>query len=242
MILRDKKTLIALVGLGLSALVVFKQNQTQYLKSEEKSMDTQNAIKQKVSEQSSPLVQAVTTSKVEEVIEKPVIQKITLNKEILVEALNTLGEFKNLKLKVFKSEQEQHARSQMLKNKQVLQGLGNMLLAADTSSEDSTAAIDFLLEAYTDGDRDASWQSILAVLQDGQIENESLPLPFREKLAGNKGELMYHLSAIAPDSSAIIQANLAGPISEKIWQNVKSKQSENYKISYQEKLTHEQGR
>jgi hypothetical protein len=232
-----KITTIMALGVTLLALYQLKINEKE--KISEVSLE-QNS-KTKTSD-----VNFQASSKAESALSNNQDNNLTQNVNYSPSKLNfekietPLKLIKEINEKVFLSDDEKKIREQMINDKELIQSLGLLLRSPEHSNnEDHFAAVDLLLEAYESGDREASWQEIVSVVRDPQIENGSISMEQFEILAGNKGELMYELSALAPGAEELITKNLPGPVSQKIWENVKVKQIENLTISNREKLEFE---
>ena len=112
-------------------------------------------------------------------------------------------------------------------------------VAAKELEKDQDSAVDFLLAALKEGDRDFAESTILNVIKDAQVENSALQMDQREVLASLKGELLFHGSAIRPASFQNIASILPGPVSLRIWQNVQAKQAQYLEESMVEKVAHD---
>jgi len=104
--------------------------------------------------------------------------------------------------------------------------------------EEQGAAIDFLRSAV---EQDRSGQAIHViseVILDRQVEDEQLSMANRERLAQSKAELMYYAAAHLPDQFSQWAAQMPGPVSQKILENVRIQQAQNIEISNQEVASH----
>lgn len=133
--------------------------------------------------------------------------------------------------KVFMSETEKTLRKSFLNDGRMLMALGEYLKTVSIDTADTEEArnnaTDLLLEAVQTEKSEAAEQALQSVIMDEQIENENLDLEARKSLANTKAEVLYHWSAMDPARSEQIQSWLPGPVSEKIWQNVRQAQNQN---------------
>lgn len=148
-------------------------------------------------------------------------------------------DYKNIHLKTFKTPQEEARQKEILSDYDYIKNLSLYLRStgamknADFKINQDTA-IDLLLESLKIGDAVAARSAILEIARDNQVENQNLELEIRETLAGVKGELIYHATALYPNSFTEIPDLLPGPVSRKIWENVKEKQRLNHSESVTE--------
>jgi len=150
-----------------------------------------------------------------------------------------LKDYIELKAKVFMSDEDKRRRAELLANVDFLRGAGELLKRpAELESEEydkQARAMDLLLEALSSPSKDVAAEVLRSVVEDPQIENEKLDLKTRQALAGVKGEVMYHWSAMDPEGAGRnIPSWLPGPVSRKIWQNVTEMQEENLRESAEE--------
>lgn len=150
-----------------------------------------------------------------------------------------LKDYIELKAKVFMSDEDKRRRAELLANANFLRSAGELLKRpADLESEEfdqQARAMDLLLEALSSPSKYVAAEVLRSVVEDPQIEDEKLDLKTRQALAGVKGEVMYHWSAMDPEGAARnIPSWLPGPVSRKIWQNVIEMQEENLRESAEE--------
>lgn len=141
-----------------------------------------------------------------------------------------LDTFSKLNQKVFLTDEEKAQKAELLRDPNFLRALADRLVEPSidpsvTAGQD--AAVDLLLEAVKGGDKQAAAEALTEVVEDAQVESSALAQPIREQLAGIKGEVLYHWSALDPSQSAHIASRLPGPVSQRIWQNVRNKQASN---------------
>lgn len=149
-----------------------------------------------------------------------------------------LNEYTRIKAKVFLSEEEKEYRRRLLADRSMLEDLGRYLRtpAQTGATEDEaqkSAALDLLFEAF-DTKSEVSEAILRDIVQDKQIENESLDLQTRKSLAGVKAEVLYEWSSRQPAQSETLRSWLPGPVSEKIWKNVQATQQQNVAESMME--------
>lgn len=140
-----------------------------------------------------------------------------------------LKEYELLKTKIFLSEKDKVTKADLLKNADFTQGLQTLLQKAATDDESQraqNAALDFLLEALESSSQEAA-QVLQAIVQDPTIENSDADLASRKSLAGIKAEILFEWSALDPQRAAEMESWLPGPVSQKIWANVREQQENN---------------
>lgn len=147
--------------------------------------------------------------------------------------------FKNLQMKSVMTEAEQNEYSDMLQNADVLHQIGEVLRSRKAFEDPQFAklenvAVDYVIEALKKGNEDAASDAAWDQIRDAQVEDPSIPLGERKILAGIKGEILYHATAIRPDIFQEVEMDLPGPASEKIWQNVQAQHQDNLKDSQSE--------
>ena len=146
------------------------------------------------------------------------------------EYANELSSYAELAAKVLMTEEEKARKNRLLSDAALLRALGLRLTEASvdpsvTASQD--LAVDLLVEALESGDQALASEVMKSVVEDPQVENKLLDRPVRENLAGIKAEVLYHWAAAQPDEAARIERSLPGPVSQKIWENVKSRHESN---------------
>lgn len=149
-----------------------------------------------------------------------------------------LKDYIELKAKVFMSDAEKRRRAELIANADFLRAAGELLkrpAALETEEFDHQArAMDLLFEALQSPSKAVAADVLRSVVEDPQIENEKLDMGTRQALAGAKGEIMYHWSALDPEGARNIPSWLPGPVSRKIWQNVVEMQEQNLRESAEE--------
>jgi len=144
---------------------------------------------------------------------------------------NELAEFKTLKQKVFLTDNEKDQKKNFLRDRHLLESVKNLFKyqAPYQDLEDQQdIAVDLLLEAIkSGGDADTARAVFKELIADSTIEDGKLSPAQRQNLAGVKAEVLYQWSALEPDRAQEIQNTLPGPVSIKIWKNVKAQQQNN---------------
>jgi len=149
---------------------------------------------------------------------------------------NELNHFAQLKAKVLPSPEERAEREALLKDRRLLLSLGQRLAKVPLMAlGEQDVAIDLLVEALQNGDKEAAQEAIGAIVADAQVENTQLSIPVREQLAGIKAEVLYHWTAYEPSQASRVGSLLPGPASRKIWGNVIEAQKNNLAESAQER-------
>ncbi len=136
----------------------------------------------------------------------------------------------DLKKRLFLSEADLAEKNRLLTNTALLRALGLRLTepsVAQSVVESQDAAVDLLVEALKSGDRETASDVLKSVVEDPQIENSAMAPQVREHMAGVKGEIMLRWAALVPEDAANIERSLPGPISKKIWDNVKKRHESN---------------
>jgi hypothetical protein len=177
-------------------------------------------------------------------------QPLVETEKYQIPQIEKLHNFQRIQDKVFQSSEEEILRKSLIKDRSLIEDMGAFLLdprrfakldsvAAKELEKDQDSAVDFLLAALKEGDRDFAESTILNVIKDAQVENSALQMDQREVLASLKGELLFHGSAIRPASFQNIASILPGPVSLRIWQNVQAKQAQYLEESMVEKVAHD---
>ena len=131
--------------------------------------------------------------------------------------------------KAFVTEEEKARRAVAMNDPKFLREIAVVLRSQDldqSTRRQQYQAIDALVASAVAGTAEAQTQ-LRGIVSDKQIEDASLPQPVRENLAGIKAEVLYNWTSRAPAAANDIADSLPGPVSEKIWQNVKDTQSRN---------------
>lgn len=154
-----------------------------------------------------------------------------------------LKSFQQFQNKSVMTNDEEEARLKLLQDADLISQVSGMLrsrLAQKDAQafENQNIAIDLLIEALKEGNEQAATDAIWDQIRDGQVEDSSIPLGERKTLAGIKGELIYHATALRPDSFQDIEMDLPGPVSQKIWKNVQEQHQANLESSQTEADEH----
>ena len=167
----------------------------------------------------------------------------TATKAARFEYQKELDDFAFLKKKALLTEEEKSEKKSLLQNENFLRGLAPLLTriagAPDLDFElHQNMAVDLLFEALQSEKSEVAAQVLQSVIQDASIENAKGDLATRQVLAGIKGEILYHWSALEPTRAGEMQGWLPGPVSQKIWKNVVAAQQSNLGESNRE-ATHQ---
>lgn len=138
--------------------------------------------------------------------------------------------YSKIRQKVLLTDEETAMREKLLRQAELLRALGQRLLEVTENPgvmASQNVAVDLLLDAMDNGDRQVASEALKTVIEDAQVENAGLPRNARENMAGVKAEVMHRWSARAPEEMGYIEGRLPGPVSRKIWQNVLNHQSNN---------------
>ena len=161
-------------------------------------------------------------------ISQPSQPQIQPREQQLQPLVTQLKQLRLIKAKVFRSETEEITMKAFVRNADNLQSLVSLLtdsvsLQATTAAEHQ-AAVDILLEAAKGANTKLAVESILTVIGDKQVEDQSSTKTVRELHAGIKAELMYGAAFIDRQT---IQNYVPGPVTQKIWDNVQMAHAEN---------------
>lgn len=159
--------------------------------------------------------------------EAAVLERPTLPFQNELEALSLIDD------KVFTSDEEKEEFSRWTTNPDFVSALGERLKRpAFTLKEkkDQNLALSLVLKA----ERALALKTVESVVKDAQIEDENRPMEDRKQLAGVKAELIYQWTSMNPEDSQMIVGWLPGPVSQKIWLNVKHMQDSNVALSLEE--------
>jgi hypothetical protein len=154
-----------------------------------------------------------------------------------------LKAFQTLQVKSVLTPAEEAARRKLLQDGDLIAQLGAVLRSRvgqkdPDFTENQNLAIDFLVEALKYGNEQAAVDAIWEQIRDGQIEDTSIPLKERQVLAGIKGEILYHATALKPETFEDVEMDLPGPVSQKIWKNVQEQHQANLEGSLSEADEH----
>jgi hypothetical protein len=141
-----------------------------------------------------------------------------------------LADYAKLKSKVFLNDDDKREKSRLLQDAALMRSLEPLLkkpiVQIGPEQEEQNAAIDFLLEAAMNSSP-AAVDVLRSVIEDRQVENARIDMKSREALAGVKAEILYHWSSADPARSQQFTGWLPGPVSQKIWENVRDRQERN---------------
>lgn len=159
------------------------------------------------------------------------------------EVKERLSAFQALQMKSVMTPEEEEARLQFLQDAELISQIG-LTLRSRTAQQDPKAeenqniAIDILIEALKEGNEQAATDAIWDQIRDGQVEDANVPLKERKVFAGIKGEILYHATALRPDTFQDVEMDLPGPVSQKIWKNVQAQHQSNLEGSQAEVEEH----
>lgn len=140
---------------------------------------------------------------------------------------NQLRHFHQINKKVFLSKNELEFKSKILSDQKVMIEMKNILLRPSNNIVETellqSFALEYLYEAVSSGHQLAQ-DMLVEIIKDSSIENRSVPLSDRQAMAEIKADVMFNFSAMTADSEELIEKRLPGPISQKIWANVKLRQ------------------
>lgn len=144
----------------------------------------------------------------------------TKNKSITSEDLIKINKFKILNKKVIISNDEKKSLIDLLKDKQLIQGIGQAFRDASINdlidqSDVHDVIYDFLIEALNKGDHELALAVIKEIILDQNIENDSISMDLRTFFGESKAELLYHASSLYPDEFKNIKSVLPGPVTQK---------------------------
>lgn len=140
-----------------------------------------------------------------------------------------LEKYLGLRKKVLLAEGQNDDKKDLLNDRALLQSLQPLLVteAPADKVELQNAALDLLFEALKTDMRAEAIEVFKSVVADSFIESQNGSFAARENLAGIKAEVLLNWSSADPGASAEIEASLPGPVSQKIWDNVKKHQKNN---------------
>lgn len=168
---------------------------------------------------------------------KPAIEKIPPAPAQPFSYQKELEAYGNLHRKVFLTDDEKREKKDLLDQPRFIRALAARLVEPSLDAEVKASqdlAIDLLLDAWKSGDREEAAEAFKTVVQDAQVENQALDQGVRQNLAGLKAEVLYHWTALDPAQVASLAKELPGPVSQRIWNNVQSRQADNLAASQQE--------
>ncbi len=161
----------------------------------------------------------------------PIGQKTSAAAETLSPAARLqLREYSLLNSKVLLRDQERLRKMEILEDPEFLKSIGEFLKRGGDGQLE-TAAIESLLEARRFNHAGTADQVLQGIVQDARIEDEQLALGDREQLAETKAELMYLWTAANPKAGELMPQYLPGEVSQRLWVNVQTLQSQNLQAS-----------
>jgi len=147
------------------------------------------------------------------------------------EQRNSLKEYIQIQRKVFTADTEKEKLKELLSSPEFIESLGALLTSINPADVEfdklQDAAIDLLLEAES-LDSAVATETLISIVKDAQIENDSLSKTDRELLAHVKAEVLYLWSAKNPEMAIQLPSLLPGEISLRIWNNVLYEQKNNH--------------
>lgn len=162
------------------------------------------------------------------------ISQTLVTKKILTESqTKLLKQFQGIKSKVFLSEQEKQMKKTVLSDLELIKNLKILLLQpvlTVTGSEEyveRNLAVDLLIESSTEGKSAEATEAVFAIIQDKQIEDETISEQERQSMAEVKAELLYTWTAKMPSQIEKVNALIPGPVTAKIWANAQAFQEQN---------------
>ncbi|WP_373997982.1 hypothetical protein [Bdellovibrio bacteriovorus] len=141
-----------------------------------------------------------------------------------------LSAFHRMHRKVFLDEAEKKERQDLLKNHRVISSLSDLLQAPALTVDEvilQNVALDLLLESLQDSPHGEALGVLKDVVSNGYIEDKANNLEARKSLGEVKAEVLYQWSALQPQKKSEIERLLPGPVSKKIWENVRYQQENN---------------
>ncbi|MFZ3231203.1 MAG: hypothetical protein WA160_13430 [Pseudobdellovibrio sp.] len=162
-------------------------------------------------------------------------QNSKINHKFLTESeIQDLANYESIKNKVFLTDDEKQIRKGYFSNINLIKDLQNVLLYSKSIEIGSdlynqkNIALDLLIEASIDTNSAEATAALFSIIEDKQIEDESLPLPDRQAMADIKAEILYSWTAKSTTNETEKISNLIpGPITAKIWTNVQNAQEQN---------------
>jgi len=186
-------------------------------------------------------VQSIKQSDESLVDEEVSTSKVISNSDTKITAFNSLqiqkiNEFKDLHSKVLLTKQEKENLKKLISDRQFIIELGDIYqqsIASDYFVQPHlhAAVNDYLLQALKNGDHETSLAVIKSIILDKQIEDKNRSISEKQVLAENKAELLFHATALYPEEFNFSSSDLPGPVTQKIYENVKLIHKENEELS-----------
>ncbi len=156
--------------------------------------------------------------------------KLAQRPELPFEYKKEIDLFSDMQKRLFLTEADQAEKRRLLNDTALLRALGLRLTEPSLSEavvQSQDVAVDLLVEALKSGDRETASEVLKSVVEDPQVELPTMERGLREHMAGLKGEILLRWAALAPDQAANIERSLPGPVSRKIWENVRQRHESN---------------
>ncbi|UXR63207.1 hypothetical protein EZJ49_08965 [Bdellovibrio bacteriovorus] len=141
-----------------------------------------------------------------------------------------LQKYTDLGKKAILLEPDKLVKRRLLKDENFLRSLETLMKTApvdEASQAMQNSALDFVFESLNTDMRQVAIEVLKNVVADPTVENTAVNEMDRKVLAGVKAEALYQWSAVDPSAERSINGLLPGPVSEKIWVNVKKQQDSN---------------
>ena len=142
--------------------------------------------------------------------------------------ISVLLDYKASSQKIFKLPNDEVKIEKLTKNYEKLQIIAKLLttpeLLSTLSLDAQDAAVDVLIKSLLTANPKQTEELVLAIINDGQIENSGVNQSVRMQMAAVKAELMYHAVSLDPQS---VQNAISGPVTQKIWDNVQTVHASN---------------
>ncbi|WP_374030539.1 hypothetical protein [Bdellovibrio bacteriovorus] len=141
-----------------------------------------------------------------------------------------LKKYADLSHKALLLEPDKIVKRRLLKDEDFLKSLEALLKTAPNDEESQqmqNSALDFVFEALNTDMKSAAIEVLKGVVADATVENSAVNEMDRKVLAGVKAEALHNWAAADPSAESSINSLLPGPVSQKIWANVKHQQESN---------------
>lgn len=141
-----------------------------------------------------------------------------------------LQKYADLGKKAILLEPDKLVKRRLLKDENFLRSLEALVKTAPVDEQSQSmqnSALDFVFESLNTDMRQVAIEILKNVVADPTVENTRVNEMDRKVLAGVKAEALYQWSAVDPSAERSINGLLPGPVSEKIWVNVKKQQESN---------------
>ncbi|KHD87359.1 MAG: hypothetical protein OM95_14750 [Bdellovibrio sp. ArHS] len=141
-----------------------------------------------------------------------------------------LSAFHRVHRKVFLNEDEKKMRQELLKDPRMISSLGELLQTPALTVDEvilQNVALDLLLESLREVPAGEAVGVLKDIVNNGYIEDSTKSLESRKSLGEVKAEILYQWSSLQPQKKSEIERLLPGPVSRKIWENVRYQQENN---------------